>query len=966
MQLEQMMVENREMLRGETQWLEVLIYPAAARVLEMRSKTSGRHALGWRPMNVGNPAGLGGWGPVGELASLGWQLEETEEECLLFVLEQEDGLRAEAAFALDRPGPLLDLAIVRPPETGELPHLRIEAETVPGWGGELPRETTGIIHGRHVIRCGSNERDAQFQTPMPLDDRLYMPLPNEPKADVVEHWAEPFETWQVGPRDGGWATITDSRLPQTVLGASEGRVGAFLRHISGIIYAEQQGPVLQMRLAVFDDLRRIEAVYEDLVVAIEDPPREAGEAVDLAPVTLVNLVAEPAEHTMDGDEIVLMPGERWSVAKELFWCEWYGGQAGDVRPQVDGGLPLIRGRRQVSEIEELRERSRQVAAEADGLEPGRRAVVLGTLRRIGRDLEDKDSEALPDARRLVAEMQAMVADERTWRPYFSPDDIEAMRAYAAKHLDLRAELEQLRSELDDGYAIPFPCHREYDVPKRQGHAANEALAGALVCAASGDQELAELTARRIEAFVECWEQFGAIRWETIHNSVMITPLIIATDLLLSLGTLDAERAGRFYVCFLDLAEVIHDHQTGGRGSRSMSNWKAMEYASLATLGALHPYHPRAQTWLAEGRETYWKLLVMGCFTDGAFWEQSLGYHQVTLRWIYLIAEGLLRAGEDLFTTKQAGRNLSEMVAWAARLALAPGHGPRFHDSASNLHLPALMNAAKRCQSESAAALVRAAGWEPSTDDLFVPIEPPAKEAARLTSFVTEPSGKAVLRDRSTDSHLALNFGPHPGGHSHWNRLSFELWSGGRTLVPDSGTYRYEERLHLDWFKHTISHNTVTLGDELQSEREGRLISFESDEDAGTACVEVEAQTYPGITHRRRIEMRPGELLFTDWFDGAPGPDIVWRMNSFEQPRMLDAEDLRDAVGGLAFERGGRRLTALWYTEGLQAEVAEVPLMGEEIVTVHDEDHIMGHQLRLRRAAADTGEQFRVLLRIEEV
>lgn len=85
------------------------------------------------------------------------------------------------------------------------------------------------------------------------------------------------------------------------------------------------------------------------------------------------------------------------------------------------------------------------------------------------------------------------------------------------------------------------------------------------------------------------------------------------------------------------------------------------------------------------------------------------------------------------------------------------------------------------------------------------------------------SGYAVLADQ--DRFLLLKYGPHGGGHGHPDKLQVDLAAFGARLAPDAGSPAYNSPLQGPWFRQTVSHNTVVLGEESQPEAEGRLLRF---------------------------------------------------------------------------------------------------------------------------------------------
>jgi len=171
------------------------------------------------------------------------------------------------------------------------------------------------------------------------------------------------------------------------------------------------------------------------------------------------------------------------------------------------------------------------------------------------------------------------------------------------------------------------------------------------------------------------------------------------------------------------------------------------------------------------------------------------------------------------------------------------------------------------------------------------------------------------------------------------------------LVPDAGSYRYEDALQWSWFKTSAAHNTVTLGDASQLEGCGRLVDFETG--AAAVCVAAEARTYAGVLHRREVTVADRSLVIGDFLEKAPaGTAIVWRLNSFV-PILVSGN-----TATITYPRV--RMTMSVMTEGAEISVAEVPLMGEK--PDPDAAYVMGWQVRASITAKHESE--RILTRID--
>lgn len=89
-------------------------------------------------------------------------------------------------------------------------------------------------------------------------------------------------------------------------------------------------------------------------------------------------------------------------------------------------------------------------------------------------------------------------------------------------------------------------------------------------------------------------------------------------------------------------------------------------------------------------------------------------------------------------------------------------------------------------------------------------------------------------------------------HSQPDNGTFELWSHGKNLFPDSGSFVYEGNEEVtrlrNWFRRTASHNTLTLDNRNLENRQSVTRKWQPEGDV--QCLVTENESYEGLTHRR--------------------------------------------------------------------------------------------------------------------
>jgi uncharacterized heparinase superfamily protein len=229
--------------------------------------------------------------------------------------------------------------------------------------------------------------------------------------------------------------------------------------------------------------------------------------------------------------------------------------------------------------------------------------------------------------------------------------------------------------------------------------------------------------------------------------------------------------------------------------------------------------------LRRARELLRRELPEQVLADGGHYERSPAYHLVVLRDLLEV-----RAATALELVEEP---IGRMERFAAALARPDGAPALFNDGALDL-----------------------------APELELPAPPDG-----LAVF--PDTGYAVLRQG--DVWLAFDCGPpsppYLPPHAHADALSFQLWVGGRPVVVDPGAYTYEAGPDRAWFRSTRAHSTVAVDGRDQFVLWGAFRTGPLPRVRLTGPLEGEVET-AWYRHRRRIEVRPGEVLVEDELDGA--------------------------------------------------------------------------------------------------
>ena len=125
--------------------------------------------------------------------------------------------------------------------------------------------------------------------------------------------------------------------------------------------------------------------------------------------------------------------------------------------------------------------------------------------------------------------------------------------------------------------------------------------------------------------------------------------------------------------------------------------------------------------------------------------------------------------------------------------------------------------------------------------------------------------------------------------SQADALHLDLWSDGRNLLRDAGTYSYNSTPEdLAYFSGTASHNTVQFDGRDQMPRMGRFLFAKwlraedilpVRKDAQMVTAAAAYRDHLGARHHRQVSLAPGELITCDTITGFSKQAILrWRLS----------------------------------------------------------------------------------------
>jgi hypothetical protein len=342
--------------------------------------------------------------------------------------------------------------------------------------------------------------------------------------------------------------------------------------------------------------------------------------------------------------------------------------------------------------------------------------------------------------------------------------------------------------------------------------------------------------------------------------------------------------------------------------RKGSNWALMEAEGLGYIAMTFPEFKASEEWLDEAAQRLNHEIHHQVYGDGHQRELAFGYHMGSIGWFMRTYELAQMNGLEKKFSEDYLNLIEKMCEVPMKLAFPDGTTPQFGDAWTGnpgQYYERLKDWARLFERE---------------DFLFVATEGREGSMPEATAFALKESGLYSMRsgwDKGAIC-LVLKCGPDGGGHSQPDNGTFELYAGGRNLMPDSGSFIYSgDPENRAWFRQTKVHQTLTL-DGANAAYDPKLLLWKPGDDHDILV--VENQSYPELAHRRSV-------IFVDksYFviiDEAIGTAIGQLDLNFQLAPgkvHLDKETLSTRS---AFEQGYNILIRTNPQEGLQMEETE--------------------------------------------
>jgi heparan-sulfate lyase len=270
------------------------------------------------------------------------------------------------------------------------------------------------------------------------------------------------------------------------------------------------------------------------------------------------------------------------------------------------------------------------------------------------------------------------------------------------------------------------------------------------------------------------------------------------------------------------------------------NWALMEAEGIAFIAISFPEFSDAGKWRAEAFRRFNEEIIKQVYPDGHQRELAFGYHMGCINWFlrpYELAK--MNGIENQFSSTYL-EIIEKMCEVPMKISLPNGTHAQFGDDWEG------------GPEQNRGQFLKWAELFNREDFMYLATNGEKGKVPGETAYALPQSGIYSMRSGWNKEAicLVLKCGPDGGFHCQPDNGTFDLYAGGRNLMPDAGCYIYHgDPENREWFRQTKVHQTLTL-DNADSKYAPRLKLWSTDENLNTLVVENDS--YENLTHRRSI------------------------------------------------------------------------------------------------------------------
>ncbi len=358
----------------------------------------------------------------------------------------------------------------------------------------------------------------------------------------------------------------------------------------------------------------------------------------------------------------------------------------------------------------------------------------------------------------------------------------------------------------------------------------------------------------------------------MHECQFLSPALVCLWYLKAAGLISPEELKTIEEGLINPAvETLQASQAG------TPNQQIFRAATIGLAGLVLDWPPYLAWALRHPQKGWLPLALRYIGADGGWKEGSPSYHMTAAQWLIPFPATLSFQGFNLFEQDAELRTrMTAFFTFPLRIMRPDFRLPNLNDGGLSGSGAAWYAAAWSLTGEESLL-----PWV--SPDLFVdtpanlPPRNPPRRSVKLPDF-----GVAILNDDGTDGRenwVLLDYGPHGGGHGHFDKLNVLSFLHGQPIHDDSGS-AYASPLHFSWLRNTLSHNTIVVDEKAQQPCQGSLDHWSSLPEQPPMLSASTELAYSGVRLERTIVLAFGVQVLIDTARSDDPHQYDWIFTSY--------------------------------------------------------------------------------------
>ncbi len=351
-----------------------------------------------------------------------------------------------------------------------------------------------------------------------------------------------------------------------------------------------------------------------------------------------------------------------------------------------------------------------------------------------------------------------------------------------------------------------------------------------------------------------------------------------------------------------------------------SNHYLADLMGLVFLGSFFDHTDYGKKWLKFAKQELIKEMDTQVYSDGSDYEASTAYHKLVLEFFFYATFVLVlnskNTGSFLTKAKQILgfeflNKLHKMFKVLKTVTKPNGEISQFGDNDSgtvfhfnqdvNLDSSFLLTLGSLFFKDK--NLISTDFFNYSVKWLF-PVGNTSKLKLKPAANFSKSISKAGWhRLQNKKAICMISAGPigqtKNSGHSHNDKLSFELFIKNENIIVDPGSYVYTpQKKWRNKFRSTLSHNTIRINRQeqnqlflknmfkVQKKSESKIKEYSFKKKSKTCCFELKYKKFDWL-HRRIFELNSSNLKIQDHIFGTNIKELEWSFIFSPQIKLFD-------------------------------------------------------------------------------